>query len=229
MKDELVMVVRNGDLFNGENAYNYFQGHALPKECRFDKRILEKHIFVEKKTADNHPDYLFYKQPISYGAIFNPFTNKFYISQRAKSDKDYSERRLQGSISIGVGGHIIKEDLGGDPFYNSLSRELEEEVEIHGDFDIREDFLAYINIDQIIGSYSDRILKNLEDVSIRHFGLLYLIVTNAERVVPKKEHILGDMFPLKKLDEFKKEGFIIEPWTNISRIVLEDGLKNLIQ
>src|SRR5690606_38878145 len=47
-----------------------------------------------------------------------------------------SESRLHAKRSIGVGGHISREDADGedDPYLTGMRRELDEEVTIQGDY-----------------------------------------------------------------------------------------------
>lgn len=70
-------------------------------------------------------------QPISYLLLFGKDKTVFsYI--RAKNIQDYGDKRLFGKHSIGVGGHIIKDDAP-DYITEGLRRETEDEVKIMGD------------------------------------------------------------------------------------------------
>jgi len=71
-------------------------------------------------------------QMISYTLLFGPKVNVFsYV--RAEDIEDYGEPRLFGCHSLGVGGHINREDMGGSfGLEKAISREISEEVNIIG-------------------------------------------------------------------------------------------------
>ena len=69
-------------------------------------------------------------QPIPYVLLFGPERTVFsYV--RASDIKDYGDARLFGKHSVGVGGHVTREDA---PYFirQCLEREVEEEVQVQG-------------------------------------------------------------------------------------------------
>jgi len=164
--EQIIMVVPREDLF--ENNEHYFEGfrHADVKD--FETNILQNHIWMKRGIAEEDPNH---KQPIAYCLIVNPQQKKVFAFQRGLKDEHYGEKRLQGKHSWGVGGHIEQFDTAeGNPIYNSMLREIEEEIECNGSMEPK--VLGYINSDQ-------------DDVSKVHFGVLYLIETDAVDVRPR--------------------------------------------
>lgn len=192
--EQEIMVIDRNVLFMGK-VFQGFQG----KRVDYLKRILDMYKFMQRGKAETNP---YYKQPIAYAVIVN--SNKVFAFQRA-SDENYSEKRLHGKWSIGVGGHVEKPDEESDnPILLSLQRELKEELIINGSFYINH--LGYIN---------------LEDTAVDkvHFGLLYIIKTES-KVTPKDPEIKqGKFFTINKLKQMSKQGEF-EAWSKIALSVV---------
>jgi len=114
-----------------------------------------------------------YKQPIGYAIVANISNKKVFAYKRAIKDQDYNEKRLQGKWSWGFGGHIEYSDTTTEnPIRTSMIREVTlEELEIPGK-------IKSINTIGYINDETDSVGKV-------HFGILYLIDTDAEMVNPK--------------------------------------------
>jgi len=181
-----ILVIPRAKLFEND----YFQG--FKKEGNFEEIILKNSVYMERSKAENNPDY---KQPIAYSVIYNPFTKQFFSFQRAKKDKDYGEKRLQGKWSLGIGGHIEKYDSE-NPIINSMMRELEEEVEMQS---FKEHLFGYINNDS-------------DDIGKVHFGIVYVIETNADVRQKAAEIMNGNFRTLAKLITKRKN---MEKWSQI--------------
>jgi predicted NUDIX family phosphoesterase len=187
-EEELIMVIKKGKLFQKD----YFEGFSLSNEVDFKSRILEGFEYLKRKDVENNEDY---KQPISYVVLINE-NKSVFVYQRAEKDKDYTEKRLQGKWSIGIGGHIDKEDeIAKDPIKSSVLREIEEEVtaEIK---DLK--LFGYINDDS-------------NSVGKVHFGLLYIAKVFGD-VNPKDSEIrTSEMMEIEYLKNIE-----MEVWSKVS-------------
>lgn len=208
---QLIMVVRRQDLFGKSNEYFFknFSSHGEGGEADYKTKIRENFQWQERGLVENNPDF---RQPIAYTMIINTALKKVFAYQRARKDKDYGERRLQGRWAWGVGGHVDKGDLHGaskDPIENSLLRELgREEVEF---VDGKTPGLADVELLGYINDVSD-------DVGSVHFGLLYVARTDAEIILPKDKEISeGGLRKLGELDEIlSTPDCTVENWSVIA-------------
>jgi predicted NUDIX family phosphoesterase len=200
-----IMVVERKILLSGDN---YFEGFRPKGKINYESIILNNFKWMERSSAEENPDF---KQPIAYSLIVNPSLRKVFAYQRSLDDKKYSEKRLQGKWSWGVGGHINKIDIrkGENPIYTSMLRELREEIKIMGVIETPI-ILGYINQEDKVGGV--------------HFGLLSLIETNAKKIIPLDPEIKeGGLKTISELEEIcNSSEFIVEGW---SRIALEEALK----
>lgn len=197
MTDKRIMIIPRERLFGAAGEY-YFQDFRPHTETSdFESRILEHATFMPRNLVEDDPNL---KQPIAYCTIINPRTKKVFAYQRAKTDKDYAERRLQGKYSWGIGGHIEEQDIE-NPIIESMLRELREEIGIR---DISPTIVGYINDDE-------------DSVGKVHFGLLYLVKTSLKRIRPISPEILQGKFrKLKELEELcERMDIEVEGWSEI--------------
>ena len=178
--DKEILVIDRATLF----AESYFQGFAPADGIDYSAIIHDNYFY--KRRGDVEPDPAF-KQPIAYAVIVNKETKHIFAYQRAVTES-YTETRLRGKWSWGIGGHIDKVDSEEqDPILTSLFRELQEEVEID-EYDAPQ-ILGYINDDE-------------SKVGAVHFGLLYLIETSSTKVKPKDQEISwGGFMSYDQLEE----------------------------
>jgi predicted NUDIX family phosphoesterase len=208
--DELVLVVQNNVLFNDNDGY--FEGFMDASKADYMSTILKNHSFMRHDKASLLAGK--YKQPIAYCAIVNPTTKKVYVYTRAsgaEGDAANVEKLLQGNISFGAGGHMVESAKGVDVIVDNKIRELAEETDIQGSKQFQ--FFGYINNDD------DR----NNGVGKVHFGLMYLVITDATVVRPlDKEAQIGGMVHISDLErtirESRRKGssVIVEPWSEIS-------------
>ncbi len=191
-----IMVIDRSTLF----ADGYFQGFAPANEIDYEQIILDNYFYKNRDEVETKSQF---KQPIAYCIIVNKSTNDIFAYQRSVKEGDYSEKRLRGKWSWGIGGHIDKIDVqNGNPIEASMLREIEEEVDIHH-FD-KPKILGYINDDST-------------DVGQVHFGLLFLIKTDSTKVTLKgSEAAWGGFMPFKRVKEISEEGDkAVETWSQI--------------
>lgn len=196
-KHNLIMVIKRNTLFK----QGYFEGFKYRDDTDYFSNILDNFEYMEREEAENNPEY---KQPIGYCAIVNPGFKRIFAYQRSQDGFEYSEKRLMGKWSWGLGGHIEEKDSkNSHPIQASLLRELNEEVWLN--INKRPKLLGYINDDN-------------DDVGRVHFGILYALDTSADFVKPKDSEIKkGKLATLKELEEIcSSPRFIVEDWSKIS-------------
>lgn len=176
-----------------------FQGFKFFHECpNFEARVLKNFFWHERESAEINPKL---KQPIAYCLIWNPKTKKLFCYARGGEAENYKEKRLQGRLSIGIGGHVEKEDYSENIIRSSLKREINEEV--FGIINAKITLIGYLNDDT-------------NSVGKVHFGFVFLIETESEDVRIKEEGKWGKfefIGKIKKDIENPKNTF--DDWTKI--------------
>ena len=218
--DQKIIVVNKNVLF--ENG-NYFEGFRFANEINYESIILENMEIMRRGSTSEPVNHLlgnaemnyFFKQPIGYAVVANLSRGKVFAYQRSSNDKEYREKRLQGKWSWGFGGHIEPFDIeNGNPIRESMLREVtREELEINGKISSL-NILGYINDD----AQRDEDTK-VGRVSIGrvHFGILYLLDTDAKEVKPNKESTIVVAKKLSELEELcLTSGVEAEEWSRIA-------------
>ena len=207
--DEEIVVVKRDVLF----AEKYFNGYLSNTEYDFEKRINENYEYLRRGDAEENPEW---QQPIPYAILVNKANKTVYDYQRASDIKKAGEKRLHGKWSLGIGGHVDREDgeTSTNPIATSLLRELEEETGITSFKDSR--LLGYINQDD-------------NHVGKVHFGILHVIETN-EDVIPQlaEEIAHGKFISINELRSFcESEDCDVEGWSMICLDPLENYFKKI--
>ncbi len=205
-----VLVINRKILFADEK--DVFQGFKMHYDADFQSRIKSSSEYIKRKFAEKDESF---KQPVNYALILNPKTKKVYAYQRTKSGLNYTEKRLQHKWSVGIGGHVDRdEEKESDPVYAGLIRELHEEVKIK-DYTVK--ILGYINEDR-------------DSVGRVHFGVVYLILTE-DIVCPNAEDCLSGS--MKSIEEIKQitnaENAALESWSVIALDFLEKNISEITQ
>ena len=204
--EQLVMVVERNSLLGNDS----FQGFVPAADADYVSRILGGFKFMKRGEAEIDPKH---KQPISYGLIVNPKLGKVFAYKRSSKDKEYSEKRLHGKYSLGVGGHVEQSDSE-NPLSESLLREVEEEIGLSKDQITNARVLGYINDDS-------------NPVGEVHFGLLYLIETSAISISPKSEMMHGELMDLGEVEELMGNPDVdMENWSRIAFGQLKEVLSS---
>lgn len=146
--------------------------------------------FISRELAENDPTY---KQIIPY-MVFQ-FEDKYFVMQRKTTA---GEQRLAGLYSLGIGGHIRKEDMTDDSIYTWAKREFNEEVNYSGELEIHN--LGVLNDDST-------------DVGKVHLGLLLLLKGKSGEISIKDEHKSGK---LMTLEECKAMFDSFETWSQFA-------------
>ncbi len=208
--DKEIMVVPTEKLFSGDS---YFQGFMPHDHTDYETVILDNHLHLRRGDAEEDPTH---KQPIGYTFVVNPQEKLLFVYERSSRDQDYDEKRLQGKLAFGVGGHIEPIDGTKNPVYDGVVREaLEEEVTINGDIWGIHQF-GYINDDR-------------DDVGKVHFGVVYLVLTNATEVTPKDAEMrYGRLVSVDELERVVESSDAeLEGWSEIALPVIKEYFAGL--
>jgi predicted NUDIX family phosphoesterase len=219
---KLIMVVPRHLLFPS----GHFEGFIPADHTDYESRILENYGFMTRGReglgfAEHDPNY---KQPVGYAILVNPEQRMVFGYQRASQDKAYQERRLQGKFSIGIGGHIERIDIkdGINPIQDSLLRELNEEVKLSY---IASSNLKSPNINAKVLGY----VNKEEGVHAVHFGVLYLVETDADLITPGDSEMQnGRLMGINELELICGSGeYEVEEWSRIALEPLREYFKKL--
>jgi len=208
-EEQRIIVVHRNKLFGND----YFEGFREHGEVDYASRINEHFEVMRRGSTDEPAEYpdgnaeldFMYKQPISYLIVVNPYLKKILAYQRSSSDKNYTEKRLQGKWSWGFGGHIEPFDTkNGDMLRESALREISEELEFTaGPFEPK--ILGYVNYDS-------------DSVGKVHFGILYLVPAIGTNMRPKDKEIETTRFlSMGELEELCNSTDVeVEGWSKIA-------------
>lgn len=127
------------------------------------------HFFMDRAAAEDDPSH---KQLIPY-CIFKCGDRVLHYT-RGKSG---GEDRLHAKISVGVGGHINPVDMGegrqgAAAYYSAVQREIDEELEIACDYEMR-----------IVGLLND----DSNPVGQVHLGVVHLVELESEEVSSRED------------------------------------------
>jgi len=149
-------------------------------------------FFMQRDLAENDPNY---KQLIPYVVFQSP--KGFFSYQRGKAS---SETRLRMLRSLGVGGHIEKEDgdIGQNSYIKGLWRELKEEVGIDPSNNIQ--LLGFINDDS-------------NEVGKVHLGIVHLYQLETSDLESKELNLTDCKF--SSISKIKEEEESFETWSRL--------------
>jgi predicted NUDIX family phosphoesterase len=184
-----ILVVKRSDLF-GEKDERAFQGFMPLGKVDFAKIVQKKMAWLSRDVAETNEDY---KQIGTYAIIFNSTTGKFFVYRRSVKS---GESRLQAKLSIGVGGHVEREDGTASPVREAMLRELREEV------------IVSMKDARLIGFIND----DSDAVGRVHFGFCYLVESTDDADVNEDALEGGDMLTSEQLDKTNN----LESWSQIA-------------
>lgn len=173
---EEILVVPRKELFanetivwHGVNTSEEITTHTL--------ETINKHqAYIPRYQAEDNQNY---KQIIPY--MLFEHNGSYFVMQRKK---DASETRLANKYSLGIGGHMRKEDItDGATIFEWAKREFEEEVSFTGNIHIKP--LGILNDDT-------------NDVGKVHLGLVLILHADNGNISIKDEHKSGQMFTLEE-------------------------------
>lgn len=185
MKTENILVVKRKKLFNTQA----FQGLEPITQDYLD--IIEKEKeFLPRPAMEEDTTY---KQIIPY-LIFQ-YQDRYFLMQRKSTS---SEQRLKNKYSLGIGGHMRQEDMqNAATIFDWAYREFEEEIEYHGNFDIK-----------TIGMLND----DSNPVGQVHVGLVLLLKGDSDAIKVRSELKSGQLVTAQELAVYYPD---LESWSQI--------------
>jgi predicted NUDIX family phosphoesterase len=151
------------------------------------ERIQELHFFIDRPTAEESPQY---KQIIPYVLIRHE--GSYYLLQRTQKQ---TESRLHLKLSLGIGGHINPDT---PDILDGLQKELEEEVEVRGDYDLG--FIGILNDDTT-------------EVGRVHLGAVFVLESHSGDVrVRETDKMTGRWAQVEELAAVRES---METWSQI--------------
>jgi predicted NUDIX family phosphoesterase len=193
-REEEVLVVSR-ELFDRLGAFHGFQ----PDADRYLPHLLdpENNRFLRRSLAEEDPGH---KQLIPY-AVFR-HRDRFLHYVRGRSG---GEKRLASKGSIGIGGHVNREDfhatggsLGAELYLAGVDREIREEVKIGTP--CRQRIIGLINDDST-------------EVGRVHLGVVHLFDLDAPDVAANEEGITELAF--LSLPELAGRAASLETWSSL--------------
>jgi predicted NUDIX family phosphoesterase len=168
-------------------------------------RLAAHGFFVERERAEKTPSW---KQVIPYCVVVSD-GHVLLMKRRAKS----GEARLVDKLSIGVGGHINPVDRadgvdGSDIVLAAARREIEEELEVRGEFELR--LCGYLNDDS-------------NPVGAVHVGLVFGAITRGPVRIREQDVLEGHLVDPEELHARLARGENFETWS-ATLITHLDGL-----
>jgi predicted NUDIX family phosphoesterase len=189
-RTEEVLVVPRAEIFP-DGAWHGFVDADLD---RYLAVIGSRHQFRRRGDVEEDPAF---QQIIPY-VVFR-HDDRYFLTRRLKES---SEKRLRHLYSMGVGGHINREDLAedpaADPVTQGLRREFEEEVEYGGSWTHR--LLGLINDDS-------------NDVSRVHLGVVFEVIGDRPEIAIRETGKLEG--ELLRLEEMKIYYLDMESWSQL--------------
>ncbi len=159
---ESILVVSREQLFAKYDAWHGIEKHNI-----------NEFISCIQTHQEYHPRYLMetnprYKQIIPY--IIFTHNNNYFLMQRAEKA---SEARLKSKYTLGIGGHMRKEDMTGSTLFDWARREFYEEVYYSGE----------ITSFEVLGIIND----DTNEVGQVHLGIALLAHGNSSDIRVKSE------------------------------------------
>ncbi len=192
--DEEILVVPRADLF----WRGPFHGVTVDGLDEYLARIQRFGVFRRRGDVEEDPSL---KQIIPYLIVRSG--DRLMLFQRTRAG---AEARLHDLYSIGVGGHIAKEDVAGagNLVAAGMRRELEEEL-------------------TLVGNWSARLVGVLNDdataVGSVHFGLVHLVeVPSGDVAIRETDRLTGRLASPAELRAVYGQ---METW---SQLVLDAGI-----
>jgi len=190
--DEQILVIRR-DLLFPNGAWHGLKAVDFTSYLNLIKSHQEFH---SRATMETDPTY---KQIIPY--LIFVHNNRYFLMQR---EKKASETRLQSKFTLGIGGHIRKEDMQSNSLFDWATREFHEEVNYTGELTIEP--LGILNDDS-------------NEVGKVHVGFVFLLHGSSGDISVKSELANGELYSLEECGDFYDR---METWSQM----VADALKS---
>lgn len=170
-KSEQVLVIPRKIL----SKYLCQKGISKIDQTILQKIVEDKVVFMPRERAEVAPEF---KQIIPY-LVFN-FNKTLFLTRRRESS---SEQRLAGKFSLGIGGHLRKNDLVQENIFGWAQREFLEEVDFKG--------LVKPNLIGLINDESN-------SVGQVHTGIFWLVKVDNPQIQVKEELACGTLATVRE-------------------------------
>lgn len=192
MVNEQILVVKRAVLLKDDVWHGLNQGNTTS----YIETINTHKEFLPREHMETNP---LYKQIIPY-LIFKHNDRYFLMQRKAKA----SEQRLKNKYTLGIGGHIRKEDMTSNDIFAWARREFDEEIAYSGSCTITP--LGLLNDDS-------------NEVGKVHIGLILLLEGDSAAITVRSELASGQLLTLQECAQYYDA---MESWSQI----LFDYLKN---
>ena len=192
---EFVYVVSRKLLFPDCYPQGLVNFTSTQERVDFDELIRKDGFFVERDYAERTPEL---KQVIPY-TVFR-VDGQILVMRRLKAG---GESRLHDKLSLGVGGHINPVDSekeNADPISFGTRREIEEEINIDGSYELRT--VGFLNDDS-------------NPVGAVHLGVVQFAEVSGTLEIREKDMLEGRFVAPESLHELLKRGENFETWSSI--------------
>lgn len=184
--DEHILVIKRSTLTHYGGSWQGLKSDSLDS---FEAMVYREKEFHQRSLMETDEEY---KQIIPY-LIFK-YGESYFLMQRTSYTR---EQRLKNSYSLGIGGHVRKEDFVHDSLIGWARREFNEEVHYTGSYTVR--FLGLINDDS-------------NEVGRVHIGCALLLEGDSDTISIKSELKSGTLVSLDEVATFYGS---LETWSQI--------------
>lgn len=185
-QDEQILVVKRTTIFSKKKIW-----HGINRENISDCLTkIEKYKEFHSRSVMEHDSS--YKQIIPY-LIFT-HKGQYFLMQR---EKNISEKRLQNKFSLGIGGHIRKEDMVSNSIFDWAKREFQEEISYDGSVTV-----------ETIGILND----DSNEVGKVHLGVVLLLCGDTNTITVRSELKSGTLVTLAECAHKYNQ---LESWSQI--------------
>ena len=188
--DEQILVVKRNVLFSDMQPEGFYQGIVRQNIASYEQTIRDNALFLPRSLMETDERY---KQIIPY-LVFT-HGNKLFLMQRSPKA---SESRLANKYSLGIGGHVNKEDIENCDIAAWGKREFEEEIDYKGKI------LSMLPI----GILND----DTNAVGRVHAGIVYLLHGDSDEIAVKSELHDGTLLSREECEKFYDR---MEPWSQL--------------
>jgi len=187
--DEEVLVVPRNALFEGTSLHALLQGVVHDNIEKYRSIIESEGVFLRRGEMEQDENY---KQIIPY-LVFTYKGNLFLMQRSAQA----SEARLACKYTLGIGGHINRQDLEGTTIEKWGMREFNEEVEYSGKLSISP-----------IGIIND----DTTSVGRVHLGLVFLLHGDSADISIRSELDNGQLLSIEECERYYDK---METWSQL--------------
>jgi predicted NUDIX family phosphoesterase len=151
--------------------------------------------FRPRSTVEEDPSF---KQLIPYAILLVDIDGQPNVFQYTRG-KGQGDKRLHALRSIGIGGHISREDANGDDLYRSgMERELSEELAVETSYD-----------EQLVGFIFD----DSTPIGEVHIGVVHLLRLAEPKVTAREDDLAESGF--QPVDQLKQSIDTFETWSQL--------------